>query len=216
VPEPKNLNSTTSSTLPQLLDIDSQLSFQEAQLLSQLESIQQKRQSLQVVISLFNEAEKALVAAPIEKEISTSQAQTVDESQAVVEPEPQESLTTSTPTPTPASTTVKKRTTPTNKKSQTKKTRSKKAAKPVVGWQQYLKEEFSNSSLPQAIAQVIHSNAKRVWNIASVTDAIFVEEIPVEVRKKVRLQITNLLAAGARENKWYRQEQGSYTLSGDA
>jgi hypothetical protein len=31
--------------------------------------------------------------------------------------------------------------------------------------------------------------------------------------EKVRLQITNLLGTGARENKWYRGQQGSYTLS---
>lgn len=79
-----------------------------------------------------------------------------------------------------------------------------------------MRSEFRNSSLPQAIAEVIHSQAERVWDISAVVDAIFVEHIPVEVKKKVRLQITNLLATEARENKWYRGQQGSYTMSKEA
>lgn len=63
---------------------------------------------------------------------------------------------------------------------------------------------------------MLHSDAKRVWDIAAVTDAIFVEEIPQEVKKKVRFQITNLLAEGVRQNKWYREQQGCYTLSSEA
>jgi len=51
-----------------------------------------------------------------------------------------------------------------------------------------------------AIASVLHSDVKRIWDIATVVDTIFVEKIPLEVKKKVRLQITNLLASGAREN----------------
>ncbi|NJO93844.1 MAG: hypothetical protein HC820_04895 [Hydrococcus sp. RM1_1_31] len=175
-----------------------------------------KRQSLQVVINLFSETNKAFVAAPTEEETSTPQTQTekqpelVDESQTVVELEPQESLTASTPI------TVKKKATSTKKKSQTKKTQPSKATKQAPGWQYYLREEFRNSSLPQAIVQVLHSDAKRVWDTATVADAIFVEAIPQEVKKKVRLQITNLLAQGARENKWHREQQGSYTLSKQA
>jgi hypothetical protein len=114
----------------------------------------------------------------------------------------------------PASKTGKKTTTSSSKKKSTKKPQPSKAVKQAPGWQQYLREDFRNSSLPQAISSVIHSQPERNWEIPAVVDAIFIEEIPVEVKKKVRLQITNLLAQGARENKWYRGQQGSYTLSG--
>lgn len=218
MPESQNSVPTTNSTLAQLLEIDLQLSIQEAQLRSQLESLQHKRNSLKVVISLFNETDKTHVAAPIEEKTSTPQAQkqpeSVDKSQAFVELEPQESQTTSSPTP--ASTKENKKGTSSSKKSQARKTKTSKTTKPVVGWQQYLREEFRNSSLPRAISSVLHSQAERVWDIAAVVEAIFVEEIPQEVKKKVRLQITNLLATGARENKWYRGQQGSYTLSKEA
>jgi hypothetical protein len=79
-----------------------------------------------------------------------------------------------------------------------------------------LRSEFRNSSLPQAIAEVIHSQPERIWDIRAVVDAIFVEQIPQDVKKKVRFQITNLLATGARENKWERRQQGSYTIAGNA
>lgn len=219
MPDSHNSDSSTNSTLAQLLEIDSQLSAQETQLLSQLKSIQEKRNSLQVVIGLFTEADKAHVASPIEETTSTPQAQTqkasktVDESKAVVEPEPQE---VPLAPPTDASSTVNKTTTSIKKKSQARKNQLKRNTKPVVGWQQYLREKFRNSSLPQAISSVLHSQAGRVWDIPAVVETIFVEEIPQEVKKKVRHQITNLLAQGARENKWYRGQQGSYTLSKDA
>jgi glucan-binding YG repeat protein len=222
VPEPENLNSITSSTLAQLLEIDTQLSVQEAHLSAQLESIQHKRQSLQVVIALFDETDKTDVAAPIEETITTTRAQnekqpeSVEEEKVVSQTDKDKLLI---PAPiAPASKTDKKTATSSAKKSQTRKSQTSKSktVKQPPGWQQYLREDFRNSSLPQAISEVLHSQPERVWDISAVVDAIFVSEIPHEVKKKVRLQITNLLAQGARENKWYRGQQGSYTLSGKA
>lgn len=208
-----NTSPTTDSTLAQLLEIDKQLSAQEALLRSQLESIQHKRQSLQIVISLFNDTDKTHLVAPIEEKASTPQEQSVEENSLLNQTSTDESLTIS-PT-TPASKKGKK-TVPSSKKSQTRKTQRSKAVKQFPGWQQYLREEFRNSSLPQAISEVLHSQAERVWDISAVVNAIFQEEIPHEVKKKVRLQITNLLAQGVREKKWYRGQQGSYTLSEQA
>jgi hypothetical protein len=214
VPESQNSIPTTNSTLAQLLEIDTQLSIQEAQLHSQLESLQQKRNSLKVVIELFNVTDAA-IATPVEETTATSQTppETASQtaSQADIELASQESLTT--PSPTSTSPKEKKKGTSSSKKIQARKTKPSKTTKQVIGWQQYLREEFRNSSLPQAISSVLYSQDERVWDIAAVVDAIFVEEIPIEVKKKVRLQITNLLAQGARENKWYREQQGSYTLS---
>jgi hypothetical protein len=213
VPDSQSSASTTQSTLAQLLAIDSQLSVQEAELRAQLESLQQKRQSLQVVISLFGEIDRDHVASPIEEKPSTPLAQSVEENLAVSQTSVDEPLTISPPTPASKQGTKTARSA---KKSQRRKpqTSKSKAVKQTPGWQQYLRFQFRNSSLPQAIAEVLHSQPDRVWDIPTVVDAIFVESIPDEVKKKVRLQINNLLATGARENKWYRGQQGSYTLSG--
>jgi hypothetical protein len=220
VPESEKFDPTTKSTLAQLLDIDSQLSAREAQLRSQLESLQRKRQSIQDVIALFGETDKTDVANDLKETISSTRAQNEKQPESV-----KENLAVSktsankSPSVAPsvsASTKGKKTTASASKKSQTKKTKTSKATKQSPGWQQYLREDFRNSSLPQAIASVVQSEVERVWDISSVTEAIFVPHIPQAVKKKVRLQITNLLAQGARENKWYRGQQGSYSLSKEA
>jgi hypothetical protein len=60
---------------------------------------------------------------------------------------------------------------------------------------------------------VLESQTERVWEITALIEALFVEEIPQEVKKKVRHQITNILIQGVRDNKWYRPQQGAYTMS---
>jgi hypothetical protein len=216
VPNSQNSASSTQSTLAQLLDIDSQLSSQEAQLRSQLESIQEKRKSLQVVISLFTGADKTDVA-PFEEKASLQVAQidkepeNFKESQAFVESDKDELLTTSLTTP--GSKKEKKAATSSKKKSQTRKSQLKRTFKQAPGWQHYLRAEFRNSSLPQAVSSVLQSQTELVWEIAAIIEALFVEKIPQEVKKKVRHQITNILAQGVTDNKWYRVQQGSYTMS---
>lgn len=85
VPESENFDPTTKSTLAQLLEIDSQLSAREAQLRSQLESLQKKRQSIQVVIALFGETDKTDVADDLEEKIPTIQAQIEKQPESVKE-----------------------------------------------------------------------------------------------------------------------------------
>ena len=216
MPDSQNSADSNQSTLAQLLEIDSQLDSQEAQLRSQLESIQEKRQSLQVVISLFTGADKTEVA-PLEEKASLQVAQTdkepehIKESQAVFESDKDE-LPTTSPT-TPGAKKGKKAATSSQKKSRTRKTKPNRAAKQAPGWQPYLRAEFSNSSLPQAVSSVLESQTERVWEITALIEALFVKQIPQEVKKKVRHQITNILIQGVRDNKWYRPEQGAYTMS---
>ncbi len=217
MPDSENSASPTQSALlAQLLEIDSQLSSQEAQLHSQLESIQEKRKSLQVVISLFTDADKTSVA-PFEEKASLPVAQidrepeNFEESQAFVESDKDELLTRSLTTP--ESRKGKKAAAFSKKKSQTRKSQLKRTFKQAPGWQHYLRAEFRNSSLPQAVSSVLQSQTELVWEIAAVIETLFVEEIPQEVKKKVRHQITNILAQGVTDNKWYRVQQGSYTMS---
>ena len=58
-------NQTSNSTLALLLEVDSELAVAEAELLSQLESVQEKRRSLKTVVNMFTTAGKSS-AAPIE------------------------------------------------------------------------------------------------------------------------------------------------------
>jgi hypothetical protein len=210
VPESQNFIPTSESTLAQLLDVDSQLSVQEVQLRSQLESVQEKRKSLQVVIDLFSQVDRANVES-IKTNPSTPQTQTIEENLVVSQPNTDESPDVAPPAPAPKK--GKKTAKSASKKNPTQKTQTSKTTKQTPGWQHYLREEFRNRSLPQAISSVLESEVERIWDSSAVVEAIFIEEIPQEVKKKVRLQINNLLAIGARENKWERGQQGCYTLS---
>ena len=61
----QSFNQTAHSTLALLLEVDSELAATEADLLSQLESVQEKRRSLLTLISMFATADTSS-AAPIE------------------------------------------------------------------------------------------------------------------------------------------------------
>jgi len=65
MPNSQDFDQSANSTLTKLLEVDAQLAVQEAELLSQLESVQEKRQSLKTVVSLFTH-----VASPATAPIS--------------------------------------------------------------------------------------------------------------------------------------------------
>ena len=54
---------------------------------------------------------------------------------------------------------------------------------------------------------------KQVLDIAAIVNAIFVDEIPREVRSKARERVSNVLSVGVKKEKWYRGEAGSYSMS---
>lgn len=88
-----------------------------------------------------------------------------------------------------------------------------KTAKKTERWQDYLREEFSNSTLSEAVASVLQRQPEQVLEIAAVVDAIFVDKLPKQVRSTARERISNVLSDGVRKNKWYRSGAGSYSMS---
>lgn len=92
-------------------------------------------------------------------------------------------------------------------------TAAKKTAKTSGRWQDYLREEFSNSALSEAVGQVLQRQPEEVLETAAIIDAIFVDELPKGVRNTARERIANVLSDGVRKNKWYRAEAGSYSMS---
>lgn len=63
---------------------------------------------------------------------------------------------------------------------------------------------------------VLQEQSEQVVEIAQVVDAIFVEEIPQPVRVKARERVSNVLSEGVRKNKWYRGQEGKYSMSSAA
>ena len=95
-------------------------------------------------------------------------------------------------------------------------TAAKKTAKTSGRWQDYLREEFSNSALSEAVGQVLQRQPEEVLETAAIINAIFVDELPKGVRNTARERIANVLSDGVRKNKWYRAEAGSYSISDGA
>jgi len=88
-----------------------------------------------------------------------------------------------------------------------------KTANTASEWHQYLREEFSNTPLSSAVSLVLQHQAERVFEIPAIVSAIFVDELPKEIGTKARRQVTNILSSGAMKNKWYRGQQGYYSMS---
>ena len=220
-------NSTPSShpTVAKLLEVEADLAAQEAQLNAQLVSIQEKRHSLKTVIDMFaprDDANAESVVTPAPTAVTPAEVQNAE-----VEAEPTALDVTSkeldgakTDTPADAQVSAKgaKRQTktnafPSNSKPAKKSAPAKKPSQQPDTWQQYVIGEFSNASLAEAVAQVMQQHSKQVIEIATIVDAIFTPEIPKELRGTARERISNVLSVGAKSGKWYRGQQGKYSMS---
>ena len=229
MPSSQPTNSTSDSTVAQLLEIDAKLAASEILLRSQIASIQHKRISLKNVIELFEtESTTESVTTPFAAtpatltndrlELSTGEPAT---------PELDNSQTTATDVAAPAAITNKNhkaQKTPKNHKAgktpasgrkteSAEPARTTKKANNTEGWQQYVRPEFSNMAISEAVTIVLQRQPEQLLEITAVVDAIFQSQMPPAVRSKVRNQVTNILSEGARKNKWDRPQPGSYSWS---
>lgn len=219
----QNFEQTAHSTLAKLLEVDSELAVAEAELLSQLESIQEKRKSLLTVVNMFATADEVSVA-PIESPAPPPPAETNGQLEPVSSNSRAPSLEISKTSTTESVDTVglpnpqpnggkRKASSPAKQNKNTEVKRPTKLAHKGSGWQDYLREEFSHTSLPEAVYSVLQRSSDQVFEISAVVNAIFVDSLPTEVESKARRQVTNILSEGARKNKWYRGQLGQYSIS---
>lgn len=226
-------NSQTSSDTPnptvaKLLEVDAELATTEAQLSAQLQSIQEKRKSLKTVIDLFAPTDTTTTTTPIaipaaQTLVAPEQAEVTEEqveptAQDVVTPEldqPKTDSTADTEAPAVPDTQkqqARKNSSTASKKQSTKSTPLKKTSKKLETWHEYLKDEFSNTALATAVSEVMQRQPQQVLEIAAIIDAIFVDEIPRDVRSKARERVSNVLSVGVKKQKWYRGGAGSYSM----
>jgi len=205
---------TSNSIVAKLLEVDADLAVTEVQLAAQLQSIQEKRHSLKNVISLFPPVDAAHppVATPkpvVEKqekppvpEVATPELEdtTIDATEAAPQSQKQQGRKNLSST----------------SKSNKKSAPTKEASKEADTWQQYVKEDFINASLAEAVAEVMQQHLEQVLEITTILDALFVEEIPKELRTKARERVSNVLSVGAKKGKWYRGLAGKYSMSSAA
>ncbi len=204
---------SSDPTVSKLLEVDADLAAQEVELTLQLQSIQEKRLSLKNVISLFPPVDAATYASvaastPVVEDVAEPPAQ------EVATPELDEAITDTTEA-APQSPKQQSKTNliPTKSKPSKKAPPIKEVTEEIDTWQKYLREEFSDASLPIAVSEVMQQHPKQVLEIITILDAIFVDEIPKEVKSKARERVSNVLSVGVKKGKWYRGLAGKYSMS---
>lgn len=216
----------SNSTIAKLLEADADLAAQEAELNAQIQSIGEKRHSLKTVIDMFAPAHTADTVpgstpaqppeAVADRQVeSTSPTQsTVVQDVASPELNVADADSTEAPeAPQPQKRQAKKNSSPASSKQNQKSVPAKKQSKASDTWHQYVKDGFTNTSLAEAVTEVMQQHSKQEVEIATIIDAIFTNEIPKEVRSTARERVSNVLSVGAKNGKWYRGKLGKYSMS---
>ena len=211
-----SISPTSNSIVAKLLEVDTDLAAQEVELAAQLQSIQEKRHSLKNVISLFPPVVDTAAPTPVVVPTPVVEEQAEPPVPEVVTPELEDTTIDTTETAPQSQKQPGKKNTSSTSKSNKKSVPTKEASKEADTWQQYLKEDFINASLAEAVAEVMQQHLEQVLEITTILDALFVQEIPKEIRTKARERVSNVLSVGAKKGKWYRGLAGKYSMSSAA
>ncbi|NET38870.1 MAG: hypothetical protein F6K19_43960, partial [Cyanothece sp. SIO1E1] len=109
------------------------------------------------------------------------------------------------PPPSPSS--------PPLKPAKTAKKSKPKSTKRDSGWQQYTRTEFDDTSLPDIVELILQRQPNQVLEIPEVVSSIFVSRMPKDAQGRAHARISNILAEGARNGRWYRGRPGCYSMS---
>jgi len=212
-------NSQSSNpTIAKLLEVDADLAAQEVEVAAQLVSIQEKRHSLKTVIDMFAPADRSdtvPVGIPAPIPFTEERSQPITPDVALLElNSANANITVEAPTtPQPQKQQSKKNASPTSSKQGKKSTSNKEPIKNTSTWQQYMKDDFGNATLSEAVSEVMQQQKEQVLEISIIIDTIFVNDIPKEVRSTARERVSNVLSVGAKSGKWYRGQLGKYSMS---
>ncbi len=233
----------STSVLPQLLEVDSELSAQAIALEAQLSELQEKRKGIQTVISMFELGEtsadadaSAVTATPTTTKTATKKTavgakitgkRKADKS---TETKPAKSKATrgrpsKVKTAAKAVAEAKTKAAPeaekkviepketASTKAATNKTEASKRSGRTADWQRYLQGTYKKSPLPDVIVGVLQAQPDTIFKIADVMNVVFKEDMPKSHFLKARNRISNILSAGARDGVWHRGRGGTYSMS---
>ncbi len=208
-----SISPTSNSIVAKLLEVDADLAVTEVQLAAQLQSIQEKRHSLKNVISLFPPGDTA-VPTPVVISTPVVEEQAEPPVPEVATPELEDTtIDTTEAAPSTQKQQGKKNPSSSTSKSNKKSALTKEASKEADTWQQYVKEDFINASLAEAVAEVMQQQQEQVLEITLILETIFAQEMPQELRSKARERVSNVLSVGVKKGKWYRGQAGRYSMS---
>jgi len=211
----QNSSLSSNPTVAKLLEVDGDLAAQEVELMAQLQSIREKRHSLKTVVDLFAPVDTVVdsIATPVQAPVATLAPDSAEVEAASTD------LDTTVPELDDAKVDIsqkrqaKKNSSPTSSKQSEKSAPPQKASKELDSWQKYVKEDFINASLAEAVSEVMQQQPEQVLEIAAILGTIFVDKIPPKVRTTARERISNVLSVGAKKGKWYRGQTGRYSMS---
>ena len=222
----------STSVLPQLLEVDSELSAQAIALETRLNELKEKRDGIQTVIAMFESgaaSEKAAIAPVASKPAAEPAAEPAKAAKATKVKATKAPAKSKTPKVTKAKATAKVKATrgrPT--KATTKATKAAPAAATTdtaaesttgkhsgrtANWQRYVQDSYSKAPLPDVIVGVLQAQPGNIFKIADVMSAVFKEDMPKSQFLKARNRVSNILSAGARDGNWYRGRGGTYSAS---
>ena len=192
------------------MEIDTSLAAQEIELTLQLQSIQEKRHSLKNTIGLF--VPDTTTPIPVATPNLVVEAPAEPVGQKVTTPELDEAKIEPSAQKPPA----KKNPTPASNKQNKKSIPVKGTNQEIDTWQQYLRDDFVDASLSLAVSEVVEQQPEQVLEITNIISAIFIDEMPKEVRSKARERVSNILSVGTKQGRWYRRDAGKYSVTNAA
>ena len=179
----------STTVLPQLREIASELEAQEESLSAQLKEVQDRLSGVRSVLPMFG-----------------------GESEAGSET----GSATAAPA-TPSTTTVKKASTKTRTTAKRTKAGGRGKAKKKDGraadWQKYTRPGVKNQSIPEAVKLVLATQPDKGFKIVEVMEALFKEGMPKAQYLKARNRVSNVLSGGVRAGDWYRGERSTYRMN---
>lgn len=209
-------NNVSDPTLAKLLEADSTLAAQEAELQAQVEAVREKRNSLKTVIDMFAStgalASSSAKTAKVSPAAKKAALKTAEEVVAAPAPEPEAAA----PEAPAATEKTKKGTRTPRQQKAAKAPRVPKVSKKKQGWQHYVREEYRKTSLPEAVSGVLEGEPNTVFSIPTVIDVVFEDDIPKEAWKQAQNRVSNILSTGVKDNKWHRGKTGHYSVSSES
>ena len=188
----------STTVLPQLREIESDLVTQEETLTARLEELREQLRGVRAVMPMFEGKATPTVEAPAPATEEAAETASPAAVPSVEEPAAEEEA---------------EKPSPKAKAKRKQATSKKKADGRTASWQKYTRPGVKNESIPDAVKLILETQPKKDFKIAEVMDALFQEGMPKAQYLKARNRISNVLSGGVRAGDWHRGERSTYRLT---
>lgn len=189
----------STTVLPQLREIESELAAQEESLSARLQEVQDKLSGIRAVLPMFGEGSESEAAEPEAKSTQKSTQKPAALSAKATKEK--------TPTATDETSTDETSTDETQTKAKSKKKDGRAA-----DWQKYTRPGVKNQSIPDAVKLILATQPEKEFKIAEVMEALFKEGMPKAQYLKARNRVSNVLSGGVRAGDWHRGDRSTYCM----